>query len=285
LDKYRGEVTPMDRFINIANGAIRISGALIDRPYYEIMDERMIFNYPTHRAMYDVARALYFAAKYRNPMALVTDPTQIGLANHSPITSVLNLDEEHEKIKSALRASFLKWDVSNYAPREDACIKLDDINVLICMIYGERRIIEKGRYRERTKIDIANLLKVAPYMQYFLTSYPPIASLAPVATSSFIVTVVEGCPYEPKSYAHLSLRSPPQKRYSWPLGLIAESISTWLKKTYKLNPEDVQGGGHENAAAVRIRQYVLDKVRKEYSVDKFETINLIIKESVARTLP
>lgn len=47
FDKYKGEVTTVERFLNIPNGAVRISGALIERPYFGIMDERRIASYPT----------------------------------------------------------------------------------------------------------------------------------------------------------------------------------------------------------------------------------------------
>jgi hypothetical protein len=282
IEKYRGEITAMDKFINIANGAIRVSGGLIDRPNYEIMEEEQIYNYPTHNIMNDVVRSLYFAANHKNPLALVMDPSQIGLPNNSPINNILSLDKVHEKVKSGIRSSFLRWEYKGYALRDDACIKFDDTNALICMIYGNNRTISYGRYKERKTVDVAKLLKVAPYMQFFLTGYYPISSSSAVTSSTFIVTAVEGSPYEPLSYAHLSLRAP--RGYSVPLGLVAESISRWLKKEYKLNTEDVQGGGHEQAAASRIRQKVLDNVRKDNGLDKFEVINWIIKESVSKTL-
>jgi len=282
IDKYAGVVTPMQMFLNKSNGALRISGN-IDTPFNGLMNEDQIDNYPTHNAMYNILRSLYFAGEFRNPLALVTNPSEIGLPDHSPITEVLSLDKQHEKIKSGLRAAFLKWDFDRYVPRDDAFVKFDDTNIAICMIYGENRKIRMGRYKERREVDATKLLKVAPYMQYFLTSYYPISSLPAIAGSSFVISAVEGSPKDPDSYTQLSFRAPQGKEYPpVPLGFVTESLSNYMQKKYKLEAEEVSGGGKTVAAAARIQQSAMEKARAEYGVDKFEVINILIKEAMKR---
>ena len=261
--------------MNKINGAIRVSGIEIDKPIYEVMDEKIISNYPTHRVLLDAARALYFAAMYENVKALIAEPQEIGIGNHSPLTTILRLDQEHSKIKTPLRRSFLEWDYNSYKLKEDAALKSEETDVLICLIYGKNAIL---RYKGRS-IHVSSLLKVAPYMQFFLTEYPPIADSPLVSSSAFVVTAVEGLLYEPESYVHISCRTPKSKRYTYPLGLIAEGVSNFLKKEYGVNSVDVQGGGHPTAAGIRIKQKIINKIAKENNLDKFEVIDWIIKRS------
>jgi len=280
-DNYRGEVSIPTRFVNKANGAIRVSGILVDRPIYSVMNEDQIHVYPTHRVLGDIAKALYFATINGDIKLLIIEPQKTGVRNHSTLPTIIKLDEEHRKITPQIRKAFLEWiPNSGYVPREDVVLKVEDTGALICFIPGDTSIKYKGKFPP-----ISSSLKIPPYMLFFLTEYRHIANSEIVSSSSFVVAAVEGVPNEPESYVQFSLRVPEYKKYPYPLGRIAEGIAKYFKEKYNATSVDVQGGGHPTAAGIRIKQRIFNEFMREVmgendrTIDKFDAINEILKRS------
>jgi len=147
------------------NGAIRISGALVDTPIYGMMKEEEIKNYATHRVLFDIARTLYYASHTGNIKALVKEDERNG---KSPLSTIMRLDEEFEKIKTQLRKAFLVWDYDSYKIRNDKTFKFASNKVLISLIEGEDAFLN---YRGK-RIHASVLLKVPPICNSFLQNIP-----------------------------------------------------------------------------------------------------------------
>lgn len=283
-DDYRGAVIIPARFVTIANGALRISGGLVDRPKYNLRYEHEIRGYPTHQTLYKIAKAVYFAAQKKNEKALILDPKILRTANNdgSYLPSIKNLYEMYwDKAKGKVKSLFLKWRGNSYELKDGFAFKSEESNMLIALIQRERSIIEvyQGSRSSSIKYDVSNFLKIPPYILFFLTEYPPISTSEIVSSSSFVVAAIEGSSYEPNSYMHISLRLPRNKEYDQPLGLIAESAATNIKKDLNLKEEDIQGGGHPRAAGIRIKQSIVDKIAKQERLDSIEAVEWIIKQA------
>jgi len=199
----------------------------------------------------------------------------LGIGNHSYLSTILRLDREYERISSQLRGAFLKWSNGFYEPKEGTVFKSDETSILISLIYGSNAYLKyKGNIEHIQKIP-----KVPQYMQFFFTQYPHIATSPIVSSAAFVVTAVEGIENEPESCVQISLRVPRDKKYSNPLGLIAEGVANYFKKEYGTTSVDVQGGGHPTAAGIRIKQELFSRFMKDNNLDKFDAIEEIIKRS------
>jgi len=124
-------------------------------------------------------------------------------------------------------------------------------------------------------------------MQFFFTEYSPIAYSNYVSSSSLIVTGVEGVPYDPESYMQISLRTPKNKEYYRRPGVLAERISEYFKQEYNASPIDVEGGGHKEAAAIRIKQRLVKSFLQAIKIserekDLFDAVNEMIDRGLKK---
>lgn len=271
IKEYQGFVTHFDDFINIFNGAIRYAGLKVgeEQRTYSLTEIQKMYS-PTHKLLKSAAAHVMLSSKINNPMILTRHPKDLGYEyeNGYHLLEILQADKEWEKIKPIARNAFLHYHIDHYVPRSDRVSYFNDTKSFIAILPKSQTIVS---YRGII-IDLSKLLKYPPYIEYFFTAYSPIADSGMVRNSSLIIVGVESSRIE--DYSEFSFRS---NSPSIPAGHFASEIANRIRKEIGCPYHFVFGGGHEVAAGLRIRQSILDMLKRRYDLDVYSLINELIK--------
>ena len=226
---------------------------------------------PTHKLLRSIAAHTMLAAKIRNPMVLTRSPKDLGYGyeNGYYLSEIIEAEKEWSKIKTIARNAFLHYNISHYSLRSNRVSYFNDTKSIVAILPKTQTIAEyKGM-----KIDLSKLLKYPPYIEFFLTGYRPIAEMEIVKGASLIIVGIESSRNE--GYSEFSFRS---KSPSIPAGHFASEITYRIRKEFNAPYHYAFGGGHENAAGLRIKQEILDSLKRTYNLDIYSLMNELIKQ-------
>jgi hypothetical protein len=272
IDEWQGYQTHFELFNNLSNGAIRVSGLKVADKYdtYFLTDAQR-FNSPTHKLLKSIAAHLMVTAKIGNPMVLTILPRDLGYPSENGyhLLEILEADKDWDKIKSIARNAFLYFHINRYMLRRDRASYFKDTNAIVVILPKSQTIVKyKG-----ANMDLSKLLKYPPYIEFFLTSYRPIAEIEIIKNSSIIIVGVESSRSE--GYAEFSFRS---KSPSIPVGYVASEIAHQVRKEFGCPYYESFGGGHPSAGGLRMKQRILDDLKTKENLDVYSLVNELIKK-------
>jgi len=272
IDEWEGYQTHFELFNNLTNGAFRVSGLKVADKYdtYFLTDAQRL-NSPTHKLLKSIAAHVMVTSKIGNPMVLTRLPKDLGYADENGyhLLEILEEDKEWSKIKSLARNAFLYFEANHYMLRHDRASYFNDTKAVVVILPKSQTIVKyKG-----VDIDLSKLLKYPPYIEFFLTSYRPIAEIETIKNSSIIIVGVESSRSE--GYAEFSFRS---NSPSIPVGYVASEIAHQARKECACPHYESFGGGHPTAGGLRMKQRILDYLKMKENLDVYSLMNEWMKK-------